>query len=1167
MSGLDGRLRGAHNNLSDHFQDRIAMAGAKKHEIAVHYRTSDYAIDGEKYLLVQEWQSDLFQAIQKGVRRSSIEVYNQLIETTPYSGTSNWVALAFRHALDDVIKDGSYKGIAWLTGRRQTQLEHGHDPDDEMIISPYQVKAIYVSPAINRGGNVTDVKQKVARGFEQLTIKTKPNQNLIKMLEEGGSFLTAFADFDRYPLTAVEVLGKLTSLVKGIDYIKVVDKVVGDEDPTVSHYAFRKGIFTDSDVIELTKLVGHSHFIAKKENPFALFQDKIVTGAISRQMQRNGVIPTIAHNKDLGFHVMPITKDDQKFIKDNGQPTYAKSVELEEFAILPRAEGHRRYFREPPEDVIVDVQRDMHLRKEALIDTRERLREAGVTIEEAAMRVVGTNSLGDLRITNITATIENEGFTVSAGYLNQPIYDIVREINFIDKTVTHTNLKVNPAYQAKGLVKKVMREAMDLYQQLGMESIELVANVDVGAYAWVRYGFLPTQEEWNHVRESLSDNLSILKYREDNNISIEEARFVQFILRRDDVRSIRQLAAYKQSDGRLLGKDLLRKVTWTGALDFKDKESMELFDSYVGQEVLKLSREETSKGVVIEVAELEKEMGVEYIPEIEEKVKVLGTTLSEALEARRQQSTQSSLLEDQLEDLEKRAEKFSPLPKAESVPLVQPFYSSLVRLIEQQRPLDKRNGKQWSKYLITQGMSEVEMRALGVSSLLQKKLDKEVTKDDLLVVIEKNKVVEDSVLVQGANWEVTRVQWYDINEPLADSAVMEGFMSLNFSLDNDFQILKGIELDRLEGDVIVIQIVRVTTKKGKVTYFPIERPEWDTPEVHEEFKLLSDAQHYSERLINEIVVHDDDIKEHSDWRSITIEVTGTGPFKGSHTLGNDINNYQERLVIIPDLYKLSLRGLKKEDKIKLKPGLDNAERTVYSHFDSAVENYQGDKSLKLMDIVSHIRTTDYHINDEKYLLIQELQSDYYQELHDTYGHDVENKAYKKFLEKAPYAGTNNWVSLTFRHVLDAVVQQGGYKGIAWLDGDVASQLQHSFPAGGMAKESIYSLIDEAGKFKAFLLDSDVPNSFKVGEKPASKLMYLRLPDDRHLIHKETPIAIRDSNGKRHELSYEKDYFIGDYRGDEYVIIKKKVIEKVHENTVAGGLLLYQAKPLLSLFQD
>ena len=58
--------------------------------------------------------------------------------------------------------------------------------------------------------------------------------------------------------------------------------------------------------------------------------------------------------------------------------------------------------------------------------------------------------------------------------------------------------------------------------------------------------------------------------------------------------------------------------------------------------------------------------------------------------------------------------EFTPLSKAESLPAVQPFYSSLERLIEKQRPTDIRNGKQWIKYLTTQGMSLAEIKHTGV---------------------------------------------------------------------------------------------------------------------------------------------------------------------------------------------------------------------------------------------------------------------------------------------------------------------------------------------------------------------------------------------------------------------------------------------------------------------
>ena len=60
-------------------------------------------------------------------------------------------------------------------------------------------------------------------------------------------------------------------------------------------------------------------------NPFALFQDKIVTGAFRRQMKNNGITPTITHNDDLGFHIMDLDENSQLLIKERGSTNLRES--------------------------------------------------------------------------------------------------------------------------------------------------------------------------------------------------------------------------------------------------------------------------------------------------------------------------------------------------------------------------------------------------------------------------------------------------------------------------------------------------------------------------------------------------------------------------------------------------------------------------------------------------------------------------------------------------------------------------------------------------------------------------------------------------------------------------------------------------------------------------
>ena len=58
-----------------------------------------------------------------------------MLEKIPYAGTNHWVSLAIRDALDKLVKEGDYKGVAWLDARRQRHLEHGRDLKPQTIMA------------------------------------------------------------------------------------------------------------------------------------------------------------------------------------------------------------------------------------------------------------------------------------------------------------------------------------------------------------------------------------------------------------------------------------------------------------------------------------------------------------------------------------------------------------------------------------------------------------------------------------------------------------------------------------------------------------------------------------------------------------------------------------------------------------------------------------------------------------------------------------------------------------------------------------------------------------------------------------------------------------------------------------------------------------------------
>ena len=134
--------------------------------------------------------------------------------------------------------------------------------------------------------------------------------------------------------------------------------------------------------------------------------------------------------------------------------------------------------------------------------------------------------------------------------------------------------------QAQGAGKKALKAYMDLTDHVGADKIELYANIDVGGYAWARYGFVPTPEDWKSLCVSIRKNMAKVDYA-----SAEEAVKLPGHLKSltapgSDPRNIRAVAALKApvkhpSLGETgLGWSLLRGTGWTSVAYMNDKETM-----------------------------------------------------------------------------------------------------------------------------------------------------------------------------------------------------------------------------------------------------------------------------------------------------------------------------------------------------------------------------------------------------------------------------------------------------------------------------------------------------------------------------------------------------------------------------------------------------------------
>jgi len=82
-----------------------------------------------------------------------------------------------------------------------------------------------------------------------------------------------------------------------------------------------------------------------------------------------------------------------------------------------------------------------------------------------------------------------------------------RDIKIDAKEAYSAYFKLNKSQTKHDIGKKILAGNVEMYEALGIEKVEVSANIDVGGYAWAKYGYVPTQAAWNELRGKLENKL------------------------------------------------------------------------------------------------------------------------------------------------------------------------------------------------------------------------------------------------------------------------------------------------------------------------------------------------------------------------------------------------------------------------------------------------------------------------------------------------------------------------------------------------------------------------------------------------------------------------------------------------------------------------------------
>jgi hypothetical protein len=82
-----------------------------------------------------------------------------------------------------------------------------------------------------------------------------------------------------------------------------------------------------------------------------------------------------------------------------------------------------------------------------------------------------------------------------------------REIDLKNNKAESAYFALNSGAQGKGEGKQLLAANVALYQELGLDEVKVHANIDVGGYAWAKYGYVPTEDSWDTLRGTLREKL------------------------------------------------------------------------------------------------------------------------------------------------------------------------------------------------------------------------------------------------------------------------------------------------------------------------------------------------------------------------------------------------------------------------------------------------------------------------------------------------------------------------------------------------------------------------------------------------------------------------------------------------------------------------------------
>lgn len=209
-------------------------------------------------------------------------------------------------------------------------------------------------------------------------------------------------------------------------------------------------------------------------------------------------------------------------------------------------------------------------------------RMQGTTTEELLSRLLTSTKVASSGLSVFNLNKQATIGTYYAGFgSTKPLAQTVKLIT-ATKTLAISNLEIPEGEPASSIAKGYLLSTVSLTRDIGLSYISVQAGLELGGYAYARYGFVPSAAGWHVLRKSLLKKVG--KNELLGGMSLETVIATNALLASADPTSIFALSDLVElTYNKLpLGQALLAGTSWKGSLDLNSQDAMSRFLAYMG---------------------------------------------------------------------------------------------------------------------------------------------------------------------------------------------------------------------------------------------------------------------------------------------------------------------------------------------------------------------------------------------------------------------------------------------------------------------------------------------------------------------------------------------------------------------------------------------------------